>query len=100
MHQQEALEGITHQASIEYSCCECTNISSVQDLLPINALCATNDIIPGVFKDSIGSVETETRKSDFKPLFIHKARVMISDDINRIVNIFIKEYAKEKGYEE
>lgn len=100
MHQQDTFEGTTPQASVEYSCSECPNIATVQDLLPINSLCATNDYIPGVFKGSIGSVESETKLADTRPLFVHRAKVRISDDIERIVKIFIKNYAKEKGYED
>ena len=45
-------------------------------------------------------MEKEVQIAESKPLFIHRARIRISDDINRIVKIFIKDYARENKFED
>ena len=100
MHEQDSVAGIEPPKYITYSCSVCPTITGIQDFLPINSLCSIRDEIPGVLGGSIGTVDKEVQIAESKPLFIHRARIRISDDINRVVKEFIKDYARENKFEE
>jgi hypothetical protein len=83
-----------------YTCANQPEIKAIQHLLPINTLIGSNEHLPGLHRPSIGAIDGEIQLTETQPLYLHKIRVNLTDDVNRLAMNYIINYRREKGYED